>query len=132
MNDVVADAEGEQAGVAGVGLGIAAAGVFCLLAARPDVSADRMWIELAVLAGVAGVLIAQIGGKPAPAVGWAMGVERVLELVKEQGTVVPVPAPDAYAIVPDAVAMLLVLRTLEQLRDAGLLVQMHAEPVGRR
>jgi histidyl-tRNA synthetase len=31
-------------------------------------------------------LIAQIGGKPAPAVGWAMGIERVLELVKEQGT----------------------------------------------
>ncbi|HZY16084.1 MAG TPA: histidine--tRNA ligase, partial [Ramlibacter sp.] len=27
-------------------------------------------------------LIAQIGGKPAPAVGWALGVERVLELVR--------------------------------------------------
>jgi histidyl-tRNA synthetase len=30
-------------------------------------------------------LIEQIGGKPAPAVGWALGVERVLELLREQG-----------------------------------------------
>jgi histidyl-tRNA synthetase len=30
-------------------------------------------------------LIEQIGGKPAPAVGWALGMERILELLKEQG-----------------------------------------------
>ena len=71
-------------------------------------------------------LIVQIGGKPAPAVGWALGVERVLELVKEQGTEVPVPVPDVYAVVPDAAAMPMVLRTLQQLRDAGVRVQMHA------
>ena len=71
-------------------------------------------------------LIVQIGGKAAPAVGWALGVERVLELVKEQGTEVPLPVPDAYAVVPDAAAMPLVLRTLQQLRDAGVRVQMHA------
>lgn len=71
-------------------------------------------------------LIAQIGGKPAPAVGWALGVERVLELLKEQGTDVPVPVPDAYAVVADATAMPVVLRTLQQLRDAGVRVQMHA------
>ncbi len=71
-------------------------------------------------------LIAQIGGKAAPAVGWAMGVERVLELVKEQGTAVPMPVPDVYAVVPDAAAMPVALRTLQQLRDAGVRVQMHA------
>ena len=71
-------------------------------------------------------LIIQIGGKAAPAVGWALGVERVLELVKEQGTEVPLPVPDAYAVVPDAAAMPLVLRTLQQRRDAGVRVQMHA------
>jgi MFS family permease len=38
---------------AGVGLGIAAAGVFCILAARPGISVGKMWIELAILAGVA-------------------------------------------------------------------------------
>lgn len=71
-------------------------------------------------------LIEQIGGKSAPAVGWALGVERVLELVKELGTEIPVPAPDAYAIVPDAAAMPVALRTLQQLREAGVQVQMHA------
>ena len=71
-------------------------------------------------------LIAQIGGKPAPAVGWALGVERVLELVREQGAPIPEPVPDAYAIVPDAASMPVVLRTLQALRAAGLKVQMHA------
>jgi histidyl-tRNA synthetase len=71
-------------------------------------------------------LITQVGGKAAPAVGWAIGIERVLELVKEQGTQVPQPQPDAYAIVPDAAAMPLVLKTLQALRAAGVSVQMHA------
>jgi histidyl-tRNA synthetase len=74
-------------------------------------------------------LIAQIGGKPAPAVGWAIGVERVLDLMKEQGTQIPVPVPDVYAVVPDAAAMPVVLRTLQQLREAGVRVQMHAATV---
>ncbi|QNK66756.1 histidine--tRNA ligase [Variovorax sp. PAMC26660] len=74
-------------------------------------------------------LIAQIGGKPAPAVGWAMGVERVLDLMKEQGTDIPMPVPDVYAVVPDAAAMPVVLGTLQQLRDAGVRVQMHAATV---
>jgi histidyl-tRNA synthetase len=30
-------------------------------------------------------LIEQVGGKPAPAVGWALGLERVLALLEEQG-----------------------------------------------
>ncbi|MEJ8813252.1 histidine--tRNA ligase [Variovorax ureilyticus] len=71
-------------------------------------------------------LIAQIGGKPAPAVGWAIGVERILELVKEQGTVIPAPVPDVYAVVPDAAAMPIALRALQQLREAGVRAQMHA------
>ncbi len=70
-------------------------------------------------------LIEQIGGKAAPAVGWALGVERVLELVKEQGLAVPVATPDAYAVVPDAAAMPVAMRTLQVLRAAGLSVQMH-------
>lgn len=70
-------------------------------------------------------LIEQVGGKPAPAVGWALGVERVLELVKELGTDIPQPELDVYAIVPDAAAMPVVLRTLTQLREAGVRVQMH-------
>jgi len=71
-------------------------------------------------------LFEQLGGKSAPAVGWAIGVERVLELLKEQGTAIPVQPPDAYAVVPDAAAMPVALRTLQLLREAGVRVQMHA------
>ncbi len=71
-------------------------------------------------------LIEQIGGKPAPAVGWALGVERVLELLKEQGMDKPAPQLDAYAIVPDAAALPAAMKCLQTLRAAGVSVQMHA------
>jgi histidyl-tRNA synthetase len=71
-------------------------------------------------------LIEQIGGKPAPAVGWALGVERVLELLKEQGTLPAAEGPDVYAIVPDASALPVVFKTLQILRAQGMSVQMHA------
>ena len=71
-------------------------------------------------------LVEQIGGKPAPAVGWAMGVERVLELLKEEGVAPPEPAPDAYAVIPDAAALPQAMRCLQALRAEGVAVQMHA------
>lgn len=70
-------------------------------------------------------LIEQIGGKPAPAVGWALGVERVLELIKEQGKIVPALVPDVYAIVQDADDLPQVMLTLQELRSKGVCVQMH-------
>ena len=71
-------------------------------------------------------LVEQVGGKPAPAVGWALGVERVLELVKEQGEALPALVPDVYAIVPDAAALPVAMRTLQALRAHGVSAQMHA------
>lgn len=71
-------------------------------------------------------LIEQVGGKPAPAVGWALGVERVLELIKEQGDVLPELAPDVYAIVPDARAVPVAMQVLQALRASGVSAQMHA------
>ena len=71
-------------------------------------------------------LIEQIGGKPAPAVGWALGVERVLELLEAQGLSHPLRQPDAYAIVPDIDALPVVMKCLQALRSAGVSVQMHA------
>ena len=71
-------------------------------------------------------LIEQIGGKAAPAVGWALGVERVLELLKEEGVQTPEMAPDAYAVIPDTAALPQALRALHALRAAGVAVQMHA------
>jgi histidyl-tRNA synthetase len=71
-------------------------------------------------------LIEQIGGKPAPAVGWALGVERVLELLKEQDLLPKAKHADVYAIVPDASAMPVVFEALHALRSQGVSVQMHA------
>lgn len=71
-------------------------------------------------------LIGQMGGKAAPAVGWALGVERVLELLKEQELAVPAVVPDAYAVVPDAHALPVAMATLQQLRAQGIAVQMHS------
>ena len=71
-------------------------------------------------------LIEQIGGKPAPAVGWALGVERVLELLKEQDLLPKAKHADVYAIVPDASAMPVVFEALHALRSQGVSLQMHA------
>lgn len=75
-------------------------------------------------------LIEQIGGKAAPAVGWALGVERVLELLKEQANAVPALAPDVYAVIPDVAALRVAVSTIERLRARGVSVQMHATPAG--
>ncbi len=75
-------------------------------------------------------LIDQIGGKSAPCVGWASGMERVLELLKEQNLLPAAAVPDAYAIIPDAAALPVALQTLQQLRLAGVRVQMHASASG--
>jgi histidyl-tRNA synthetase len=71
-------------------------------------------------------LIEQIGGKPAPAVGWALGVERVLELLREQGAVPDEVVPAVYAIVAEQGFLPKVLPVLQQLRSMGVSVQMHA------
>jgi histidyl-tRNA synthetase len=73
-------------------------------------------------------LIEMIGGKAAPAVGWALGVERVLELIKEQGVEVPALVPDAYAVIPDVEALGRAMGLIQALRAQGAAVQMHAAP----
>ncbi|TAL25312.1 MAG: histidine--tRNA ligase [Aquabacterium sp.] len=74
-------------------------------------------------------LIEQLGGKPAPAVGWGLGIERLLLLVEEAGARPPVPVPDVYAVVPDAAVLPQVMVTLQALRAAGVSVLQH--PVGK-
>jgi histidyl-tRNA synthetase len=71
-------------------------------------------------------LMELVGGKPAPGIGWGMGIERVLELVQIAGSAPPVPVPDAYAIVPEAAALPTAVRAVEVLRGAGIAVQLHA------
>ncbi len=71
-------------------------------------------------------LVELIGGKPAPGVGWGMGLERVLDLLAQNKIEPPIVPPDAYAVLPDASALALAIATLEALRAAGVAVVMHA------
>jgi histidyl-tRNA synthetase len=71
-------------------------------------------------------LFAQLGGKPTPAVGWGMGIERMLLLLEEVGIEPSRAVPDAYAIVPGPTASAIAIATCERLRAAGLDVHMHA------
>lgn len=67
-----------------------------------------------------------LGGKPTPAVGWGMGMERVLELIKEQGADMPAKSVDSYAVIPDAASLHVVMPVVQALRRSGVTVQMHA------
>ncbi len=71
-------------------------------------------------------LMTQMGGKAAPAVGWGLGIERVLELLKELKLQAPEPVPDAYAVIPDVENIPRVMQILQALRTVGIAVQMHA------
>lgn len=74
-------------------------------------------------------LFEMIGGKSVPAVGWGLGLERVLDLLQELDAVPPGRPVDAYAVIPDAAAGLAAITTVEALRAAGVSVLAHA--VGR-
>ena len=63
-------------------------------------------------------LIAQLGGEPTPAIGWAMGQERVVALMA-QTREAPQLVPDVYLVTVGVQAELAGLRLAEQLRDAS-------------
>lgn len=96
-----------------------------------EFTTDRLGSQGTVCAGGRyDYLVEQLGGKPAPAIGWALGVDRVLELIKEQGLGAVDPILDAYAIVPELSALPLVLQTLQALRSMGVSIQMHTSSEG--
>ena len=71
-------------------------------------------------------LIEQLGGKPTPGCGFAMGVERLVELMMESGVATDTPAPDAYLAYQGEGTGAAALIAAEALRDAGLQVMLHA------
>ncbi|MFA6903490.1 MAG: histidine--tRNA ligase [Gallionellaceae bacterium] len=71
-------------------------------------------------------LIEQIGGKPAAACGFAMGIERLLSLLQEEGEVKPFSALDVYLVHQGELADAMASVLAEQLRDAGLRVALHS------
>jgi histidyl-tRNA synthetase len=70
-------------------------------------------------------LFEMLGGKPAPACGFAIGIERMILLLREQHAQAA-DAPDAYVVHAGEAAGRLARRAAEQLRDAGLRVVVHA------
>ncbi len=70
-------------------------------------------------------LIEQIGGKPAPACGFAMGIERLLALLQEDGMSCPSQELDVYLVHQGELADAMASGVAEQLRDAGLRVLLH-------
>lgn len=63
-------------------------------------------------------LVTQLGGEPTPAVGWALGQERLVELLRVQGTNPQASAPDIYFVVAGERAEAAGLALAERLRDA--------------
>ena len=70
-------------------------------------------------------LIEQLGGKPAPGCGFAMGVERLLALLEMAQFAAPERAPHAYLIHFGDAAALHVPVVAERMRDAALRVVQH-------
>jgi histidyl-tRNA synthetase len=77
-------------------------------------------------------LIERMGGKPTPACGWAMGMERVIELMKEQGLGEEVQTLcDIYMIHGGGATLEPSFVLAERLRSAGVDVVMHASVDGQ-
>ncbi len=75
-------------------------------------------------------LFEQLGAaKPTPAIGFGLGIERLLLLIQELQLPVPGAAPDAYAVIGDGAPLPRVLAALDALRAAGVAVLMH--PAGK-
>jgi len=70
-------------------------------------------------------LVEQVGGKPAPATGFAMGVERLLALLQEDGMALPEAEVDVYVVHQGEQASRLAGVVAEQLRDGRLRVLLH-------
>ncbi len=71
-------------------------------------------------------LIAQIGGKPAPACGFAMGIERILSLLGGNSAIVARTIPDVYVVHQGEAAAEFSWKVAESLRDNGLKVVLHS------
>jgi len=71
-------------------------------------------------------LIERMGGRPTPGIGFGMGIERVIELLKESGQAPVAGVCDAYVLHQGGATQARAFMVAEQLRDAGLDVVLHA------
>jgi histidyl-tRNA synthetase len=71
-------------------------------------------------------LFAQLGGKPAPGVGFAMGCERLVALMKDAGSAAAARKPDAYVVHQGEGTLEYAFSLADALRGAGHAVVMNA------
>ena len=71
-------------------------------------------------------LFEQLGGRPAPAIGFGMGIDRVLLALDERNAVPAAKAPEAYVIHSGTGAARIAWLAAEMLRDQGYDVVVHA------
>ena len=71
-------------------------------------------------------LIERMGGRPTPGIGFGMGIERVIELLRESGQVDTALRCDAYVVHQGGATRARAFFAAERLRDAGLDVILHA------
>ncbi len=79
---------------------------------------DRLGAQATVCAGGRyDGLVAQLGGRPTPAAGFALGMERILALLQEGGAAVEAAAPQVYLVMAGQGSDRAGLRLAEALRD---------------
>ncbi len=71
-------------------------------------------------------LIERMGGKPTPGIGFGMGIERVIELLKEARVADAAASTDVYVLHQGGATQQQAFLVAERLRDAGLDVVLHA------
>jgi len=79
---------------------------------------DRLGAQDAVCSGGRyDGLVEMLGGKPTPAVGWALGMERIVALMEDAGVAAPDTAPHVYFVAAGSDAGQQSVRIAEQIRD---------------
>ncbi len=71
-------------------------------------------------------LIPLLGGEPTPAIGWALGEERIVLLMQELGIAPPGVEPDVFVVVVGDRASRAGLAVAERLRDSNPGLKVHA------
>ncbi|MFU8819926.1 MAG: histidine--tRNA ligase [Gammaproteobacteria bacterium] len=87
---------------------------------------DRLGAQAAVCSGGRyDGLVEQLGGRATPAIGWALGMERLVELVQDRAP--PAPVPHAYLVPVGGAAQSAAFALAESLRSgiAGLRLLTH-------
>ncbi len=69
-------------------------------------------------------LVEQLGGPATPAIGWALGMERLVLLLEQLDSQRSAPAPELYVVSRGAAAEPLALRLARELRLAGRAVEL--------